>query len=141
MYIICIQQKTYLYSGLSGIHEVKEMAEQVAELANVSLETAQETLLKYKEVWLAVDALLVRPVTKGDKYIPTKPKVDVGMTEEQRLRCEKGRWLQDQVNAVFSVAHSKIRTQPEMVPETSQLANLPEVVPETSSPAEQKHES
>ena len=128
----------YRYSGLSGIIDSKEMAEQVAELANVSIEVAREALLKYKEPWLAIDALLERPVIPGDKYIPSKPKIDVGMSEEQRVRCEKGRWLQDQVNAVFSVAHSKTRTQPEMVPETSQLMNLPEVPHEASNPAEQQ---
>jgi hypothetical protein len=108
------------------------MAEQVADLANVSIEVATDALAKYKEVWLAVDALLEKPPTSGDKYIPSKPKVDTGMSTEQEELCKKGRWLQDQVNAVFSVAHSKIRTQPESVPATSQLENQPEVAAESS---------
>ena len=81
-------------------------------LANVSREVAEEALAKHKEVWLAVDALTERPVVAGDKYIPPKPKVNTGLTSEQEALCQKGRWLQDQVNVVFSVAHSKTRTQP-----------------------------
>lgn len=86
------------------------MAETVMELANVSREVAEEALAKHKEVWLAVDALMERPVVAGDKFIPPKPKVNTGLTSEQEARCQKGRWLQDQVNAVFSVAHSKVRS-------------------------------
>lgn len=108
------------------------MAELVAELAGVSLEVAQKALADHKETWLAVDALLTRPSTAGDKYIPSKPKVDSGLTPEQEEMCKRGRWLQDKVNAVFSVAHSQIRTQPASVPETSQLENQPGV----SHPAE-----
>ncbi len=89
------------------------MTEMVMELANVSREVAEEALAKHKEVWLAVDALLERPVVAGDKFIPPKPKVNTGLTSEQEALCQKGRWLQDQVNAVFSVAHSKTRTLPD----------------------------
>ena len=91
------------------------MAETVMELANVSREVAEEALAKHKEVWLAVDALMERPVVAGDKYIPPKPKVNTGLTSEQEALCQKGRWLQDQVNVVFSVAHSKIRTPHDQV--------------------------
>ncbi len=83
------------------------------ELANVSREVAEEALAKHKEVWLAVDALMERPVVTGDKFIPPKPKVNTGLTSEQEALCQKGRWLQDQVNAVFSVAHSKIQSLPD----------------------------
>ena len=89
------------------------MADMVMELAGVTQEVAEEALAKHKEVWLAVDALMEKPVVAGDKYIPPKPKVDTGLTSEQEALCQKGRWLQDQVNVVFSVAHSKIRTQPD----------------------------
>ena len=82
------------------------------ELTGVSREVAEEALAKHKEVWLAVDALMERPVVAGDKYIPPKPKVDTGLTSEQEALCQRGRWLQDQVNVVFSVAHSKTRTLP-----------------------------
>jgi len=83
----------------------------VMELAGVSREVAEEALAKHKEVWLAVDALMERPAVAGDKFIPPKPKVDTGLTSEQEALCQRGRWLQDQVNVVFSVAHSKTRTQ------------------------------
>lgn len=80
------------------------------ELANCGPKEAAEALAKHKEVWLAVDALLTKPKTRGDAYVPPPPKVDTGMTAEQEARCKKGRWLQDQVNVVFSAAHSKTRT-------------------------------
>jgi hypothetical protein len=84
------------------------MTELVMELAGVDKDTAEKALAEHKEVWLAVDALLVKPVVSGEKYIPTKPVVDSGLSEEQKTLCKRGRWLQDQVNAVFSVAHSQI---------------------------------
>ena len=109
------------------------MAEQVAELACVPLDVAEKALVEHKEVWLAVDALLSKPSTSGDKYIPSKPKIDTGLTVEQEEMCKRGRWLQDQVNAVFSVAHSQIRTQPEPAHETSQLKTLPEAAAATGA--------
>jgi hypothetical protein len=84
------------------------------ELAGVPREVAEEALAKHKEVWLAVDSLIVRPTVSGDKHVPVKRKLEVEIDPEQDARCKKGRWLQDQVNAVFSVAHSKIRTQPDL---------------------------
>jgi hypothetical protein len=80
------------------------------ELANCGPKEAAEALAKHKEIWLAVDAIMTKPKTKGDAYIPAPPKVNTGMTPEQEERCRKGRWLQDQVNVVFSVAHSKTRS-------------------------------
>ena len=65
-----------------------------------------------RDIVLAVDALLTKPVVAGEKYLPKKPVIDHGLSEEQKERCDRGRWLQDQVNAVFSVAHSKTQTQP-----------------------------
>ena len=80
------------------------------ELTGCGPKEAAEALSLHKEIWLAVDALLKKPEVSGDKYIPQKPKIDTGLDEEQQERCEKGRWLQDKVNAVFSVAHSKVQT-------------------------------
>ena len=111
------------------------MAEMVMELASVSREIAEEALAKHKEVWLAVDALMEKPVVAGDKYIPPKPKVDTGLTSEQEALCQRGRWLQDQVNVVFSVAHSKTRTQqPDDHPQVAeeQHAQVPPSSPETA---------
>jgi hypothetical protein len=79
------------------------------ELAGVTKEIAEGALAEHKEVWLAVDALIQKPSVSGDKHIPPTPKVDTGLTLDQQKRCEKGRWLQDQINVVFSVAHSKTR--------------------------------
>ena len=88
------------------------MAETIVELAGCTDAEAVEALATHKEIWLAVDALLSSPKVSGDKYIPAKPKVDSGMTAEQEDRCLKGRDLQEQINVVFSVAHSKTRTLP-----------------------------
>lgn len=113
------------------------MTELVMELAGVSKEIAEEALAKHKEVWLAVDALLERPAVAGDKYIPPKPKVNTGLTLEQEERCKKGRWLQDQVNAVFSVAHSKTQTlQDEPQPQVPAHDRVPPSSPELSSAVE-----
>ena len=106
------------------------MAELVMELAGVTKEVAEEALAKHKEVWLAVDALMERPAVAGDKYIPPKPKVNTGLTLEQEERCQKGRWLQDQVNAVFSVAHSKVRNQPDPLALAEQHDQVPPSSPE-----------
>jgi hypothetical protein len=73
-------------------------------------EEAESALLKFQSVEDAIDALLVKPPSSGDKYIPATPVIDKGLTPEQEERCKKGRWLQDQVNVVFSAAHSKTRT-------------------------------
>ncbi len=99
------------------------MAELVMELTGCSPLEAAQALVEHKEIWLAVDALTKKPECKGDKYIPQKPKINTGMDAEQEERCKKGRWLQDQVNVVFSVAHSKIRTlQDESDPSASQAS-------------------
>ncbi len=71
----------------------------------------------------AIDRLLQKPVCKGDQYIPPKPKLDTGLSDEQKAMCERGRWLQSKVNEVVSVAHSKIRNQ--QVPSAEQTEELP----------------
>ena len=87
----------------------------IMSLTGVDEETASAAYLRYETTEDAIDFLLQKPVVSGDKYIPVKPKVNTGLSEEQEERCRKGRWLQDQVNVVFSVAHSKTRTQPDEV--------------------------
>ena len=72
-------------------------------------------LMHKRDILATMDALIEKPVCAGDKYIPSKPIVESGMTQEQEERCTKGRALQDKINAVFSVAHSKTQTQ--QVPE------------------------
>ena len=104
--------------------------ELVMELACVDRETAERALAEHKTVENAVDALLVKPVVSGERFVPLPPKIDRGMTAEQEERCKKGRWLQDQVNAVFSVAHSQIRSQPDQgAPLASEAARLGDASP------------
>lgn len=84
-------------------------ATMVQQLTGCSREEAEKALNQHETVLDAVESLIpANPVVSGAKYIPPKPKVDTGMDPEQIALCERGRWLQDKVNAVFSVAHSKI---------------------------------
>ena len=84
-------------------------ATMVQQLTGCSREEAEKALTNHETVLDAVESLIpANPVVSGEKYIPPKPKVDTGMDPEQTALCERGRWLQDKVNAVFSVAHSKI---------------------------------
>jgi len=101
------------------------------ELAGVSREIAEAALAEHKEVWLAVDALIQKPSVSGDKHIPPKPKVNTGLTSEQQTLCDRGRWLQDQINVVFSVAHSKTRSPHDDLPQA----------PESSQPLEDQQVS
>jgi len=81
----------------------------VQQLTGCSLDEAEKALIEHQTVLDAVESLIPKnPVVSGNKYITQKPKVDTGMYPEQIALCERGRWLQDKVNAVFSVAHSKI---------------------------------
>ena len=90
----------------------------VQQMTGCSREEAEKALFSHETVLDAVDSLIPsNPVTSGSKYIPKKPVVSNGLDEEQAKLCERGRWLQDRVNAVFSVAHSKVRTQPETLQE------------------------
>ncbi len=95
----------------------------VMTLTGVDEETAREALATYQTVDRAVEALFVKPVVSGEKYLPPKPQIDDGLTDEQRALCSKGRDLQDKVNVVYSVAHSKIRTPQDLpAPEASEEA-------------------
>ena len=81
----------------------------VMTLAGVTEEVASQALLAHETPEDAIDALLTKPSVSGEKYIPAKPVIDTGLSPEQEAMCKRGRWLQDQVNAVYSVAHSKTR--------------------------------
>ena len=86
--------------------------ETIQEMTGCTREQAEEALRKYgDEIWLAVDSLLKKPEVAGDKYAPPKPTIDTGLSPEQADMCRRGRELQDKVNGVFSVAHSKTQTQ------------------------------
>ena len=69
---------------------------------------AEAALTTHETVLDAIESLIpANPVTSGAKYIPPKPTINNGLDPEQDALCKRGRWLQDRVNAVFSVAHSK----------------------------------
>ena len=113
------------------------MAETIQNLTSCTREAAEAALKEHKEVWRAVDALMARPAVAGDKYIPAEPEIDRGMSQEQLDRCVRGRWLQAQVNAVFSVAHSKTQPDPPVLPDAAVPAPVVEnpTVPEQSLPS------
>ena len=95
-------------------------ATMVQQLTGCSREESEKALIDHETVLDAVESLIpANPVVSGAKYIPAKPKVDTGMDPEQIALCERGRWLQEKVNAVFSVAHSK--TLPDPLAEQSSL--------------------
>jgi len=101
-------------------------ATMVQQLTGCTREEAERVLNQYENVLDAVESLIpANPVVSGAKYIPPKPKVDTGMDPEQQALCERGRWLQDKVNVVLSVAHSKIL--PDLLAEQSltQSAEVP----------------
>jgi hypothetical protein len=86
----------------------------ICQLVGCSQEEASQALLKHETVVDAIESLLPpAPSISGSKYIPPKPTVDSGLSPEQEALCKRGRWLQDQVNAVFSVAHSKTLPLPD----------------------------
>ncbi len=110
----------------------------IMSLTGVDEKTAEQLYIRYETTEDVIDALLQKPVISGDKYTPAKPKIDSGLTPEQDERCLKGRWLQDRVNAVFSVAHSKTLPQlaaseePRDLLKTSEMQNQTIVVPTVS---------
>jgi len=109
-------------------------ATMICQLTGCSEEEASRALLDYETVEDAVEALLPpAPVVSGSKYIPSKPIVDTGLSAEQKELCERGRWLQDRVNAVFSVAHSKILPLQDDLPEVHEHAQVPPVSPVENS--------
>ena len=112
----------------------------VQQMTGCTREEAEKALIAHETVLDAIEALIpANPVASGAKYIPPKPKVDHGMDEEQAALCARGRWLQDKVNAVFSVAHSKTlsSTPLESEQQTSPaLVDLPVVTEPVSVPSE-----
>ena len=117
-------------------------ATMVQQLTGCTREEAERSLNQYENVLDAVESLIpANPVVTGSKYIPPKPKVDTGMDPEQQALCERGRWLQDKVNAVFSVAHSKILPDLEAQQSSLQSAevsavSIPAVSIEDSPPSQ-----
>ena len=118
----------------------------VQQLTGCSREEAEKALTHHETVLDAVESLIpANPVVSGAKYIPPKPKVDTGMDPEQIALCERGRWLQDKVNAVFSVAHSKTLPDPlaqQSLMQTSEasVATIPLALTEESESSQDSHE-
>ena len=93
-------------------------ATMIQQMTGCSEEEAKTALLNHETVLDAIESLIpANPVISGAKYIPPKPTIDHGLDEEQAAICARGRWLQDKVNAVFSVAHSKIQETSPLVSE------------------------
>jgi hypothetical protein len=113
-------------------------ATMISQLTGCSQEEASQALLKYETVVDAVESLLPpAPVVSGSKYIPSKPIVDSGLSDEQKELCERGRWLQGKINAVFSVAHSKTLSLPDAPQEVLSHDPVPQdVKPEIPEPAQ-----
>lgn len=105
----------------------------VQSLTFCSEEVAREALAVHGEVWLAVDSIVDIPVrTKNIR------PADTGLDAEQKIRCTRGRELQDKINALFSVAQSQVKTQPLLLAEPEedgppQSAVVP-VLPESELP-------
>jgi len=110
--------------------------EMICQLIGCSQEEAKHALFTHETLVDAIDSFLPpAPVVSGSKYIPSKPIVDTGLSPEQKELCERGRWLQEKINAVFSVAHSK--TLPLSDVQQEVLAHdqvLQDVKPETLEP-------
>ena len=114
-------------SFLQAMASDKEV-QMIMSLTGVNEETASAAYLRYETTEDAIDALLQKPVTQGDKYLPQKRKLDNGLTPEQEERCKRGRWLQDKVNVVFSVAHSKsLPQQDELLEDQKPSVDSPSV--------------
>ena len=69
-------------------------------LAGCTETEAEAALAKHNgDVIAAVDSLLAVPVVAGTKYIPPKPKVDDGLTEEVRAKLARAREYAELLNA------------------------------------------
>ena len=104
----------------------------IQQMTGCSEEEAKTALLNHETVLDAIESLIpANPVNSGAKYIPPKPTIQNGLDEEQAAICARGRWLQDKVNAVFSVAHSKIQEQNPPVSEQQTSPALADLEPES----------
>jgi len=101
------------------------MSETIMNMTGCNQAEAEAALLLHpNDLIAAMDFVLPKTAVSGAKYIPPKPMVNTGMDDEQKARCEKGRWMQEKVNAVFSVAHSKTLPGPEAEQSESQSAEV-----------------
>ena len=98
----------------------------IKEMTFCTDDQAQLALEKYGDVFKAIEHLL------PDSGQKKRPRNDDTAIEdpEQRERCKRGRELQDKINAVFSVAHSKLKSS-----ESAEQSEEALPVPEQSAPA------
>ena len=109
----------------------------IQQMTGCSEEEAKTALLNHESVLDAIESLIpANPVNSGAKYIPPKPTIQNGLDEEQAAICARGRWLQDKVNAVFSVAHSKIQEQSPQVSEQQTSLSAVDLKSETVTKVE-----
>jgi hypothetical protein len=113
-------------------------ASMIQQMTGCTREEAEKALITHETVLDAIEALIpANPVISGAKYIPQKPTIDNGLDPEQDALCKKGRWLQDRVNAVFSVAHSKIlpdlQAEQSALPSAAASVTVPLAVEESVS--------
>jgi hypothetical protein len=101
----------------------------IQSLANCTSEQAILALNEHGTVEAAVDALMVKPVVGGEKYIPP-PRVLHPNNPEQEERCAKGRMLMDKLTALSSAAQTKIRSGQQLAGGVAKL--------ESQAPDEQK---
>lgn len=114
--------------------------EQVMNLACCSKEDAERALLETNQSVIdAVDKLLDAPKVRGDKYIPPRPTIDDGLTDEVRNKLKQARELFDLLNAAPRASGTEKRQ--EVVPrdEESVETNVPALSfepPRAESPVE-----
>lgn len=94
---------------MSEPSHLPEELEEVMSFTGCTRDEAIDAITKYGSALKAILELTPEP--------PKKHKWDSNLTEEQRVMCQRGRDLQDKVNAVFSVAHSQGKTSLQAVPE------------------------
>ena len=105
-------------------------ASMVQQMTGCTRDEAEKALTAHETVLDTIEALIpANPVASGAKYIPPKPVINNGLDAEQAERCVRGRWLQDKINAVFSVAHSKILPGPLAEQSSLPPAETPVTVP------------
>ena len=74
--------------------------EQVVAFTGVSADVAKKALDENGgDVILTVERLSVPPSIRGDRYVPPKPTIDDGLTEEVRENLRKARKFSDILSA------------------------------------------